>query len=88
MRIFPIRAARPPRPVARSFGCFSGARRVRGGREGPLHHPGNPKGKSAKLEMSEARPAGRAEAADEGGRRNITLEDGKGASFANFNAQA
>ena len=75
MRIFPIRAARS---LARS-GVFLG----RGGcGEGPVHHPGNPKGKSAKLKAR--RWPSRGEATD--GRRNITLEDGKGASFANFNA--
>ena len=69
MRIFPIRAARPPRSPARSFVRVFFWGEEGAGREGPLHHPGNPKGKSAKLEMSEARRRpGRATDALTGGR--------------------
>ena len=47
------------------------------GREGPLHHPGNPKGKSAKLEMSEARRRAGPSDGRADGRKNFTLEDAK-----------
>ena len=52
------------------------------GREGPLHHPGNPKGKSAKLKARRwpSRGDRRAEEYYTRGRKE--------ASFANFNAQA